>query len=326
MTVDAARASENGRPGSTEPATATTSADAAERFEAARPRLTGLAYRLLGSWAEAEDVVQDAWPRWASAASTGVIDNADAYLTTIVTRLALTALDSARVRREQYVGPWLPEPVSTLDDPTLGAERAEALDLATLLLLERLSGPERAAVVLREAFAYDYASLAEVLGTSEAAARQLVSRGRRALDGHRRQQASPAERDRLLAAFVAAAQGGDLAALEAVLVPEAVAVSDGGGVVSAARRPVHGAEQVARFVLGVLEKFGRGVRSIPVIANGETAFLAVTDEPDPQPVALWSLDIGADGVRGVHIVRAPDKLARVTAQALSQIGDASGRL
>ena len=295
-------------------------------FEAARPRLTGLAYRLLGSWAEAEDVVQDAWPRWASVAATGGIDNADAYLTTIVTRLALTALDSARVRREQYVGPWLPEPVSTRDDPTLGAERAEALDLATLLLLERLSGPERAAVVLREAFAYDYASLAEVLGTTEAAARQLVSRGRRALDGGRRQPVSPADRDRLLAAFVSAAQGGDLAALEAVLVPDAVAISDGGGVVSAARRPVHGADQVARFVLGLLEKFGRGVRSIPVIANGQTAFLAVTDGPDPQPVALWSLDLGADGVRGVHIVRAPDKLARFTAQVLSQHDDASGRL
>ena len=295
-------------------------------FEAARPRLTGLAYRLLGSWAEAEDVVQDAWPRWASVAATGGIDNADAYLTTIVTRLALTALDSARVRREQYVGPWLPEPVSTRDDPTLGAERAEALDLATLLLLERLSGPERAAVVLREAFAYDYTSLAEVLGTTEAAARQLVSRGRRALDGGRRQPVSPADRDRLLAAFVSAAQGGDLAALEAVLVPDAVAISDGGGVVSAARRPVHGADQVARFVLGLLEKFGRGVRSIPVIANGQTAFLAVTDGPDPQPVALWSLDLGADGVRGVHIVRAPDKLVRFTAQVLSQHDDASGRL
>ncbi len=245
----------------------------------------------------------------------------------MVTRLSLTALDSARVRREHYVGPWLPEPVDTSADPALGAERAEALDFATLLLLERLSGPERAALVLREAFAYDYPSLAEVLETSEAAARQLVSRGRRALEGHRRQAVDPQQRDRVLAAFVAAAQGGDLAALEAVLVGDAVAISDGGGVVSAARRPVHGAEQVARFVLGVLEKFGQGVRSIPVQANGATAFLAVADEPTGvEPVALWALDIGDEGVRGVLIVRAPDKLARFAAAALSQIDDLPGRL
>jgi RNA polymerase sigma-70 factor (ECF subfamily) len=295
-------------------------------FEAARPRLTGLAYRLLGSWAEAEDVVQDAWPRWSAVASTGIA-NPDAYLTTMVTRLSLTALDSARVRREQYVGPWLPEPVDTRADPALGAETAEALDLATLLLLERLSGPERAALVLREAFAYDYASLAEVLDTSEAAARQLVSRGRRALEGQRRQAVDPQQRDRVVAAFVAAAQGGDLAALEAVLVGDAVAISDGGGVVSAARRPVHGAEQVARFVLGVLEKFGKGVRSIPVQANGATAFLAVADGPTGvEPVALWALDIGDEGVRGVLIVRAPDKLARFAAAALSQNDGPPGRL
>ncbi len=295
-------------------------------FEAARPRLTGLAYRLLGSWAEAEDVVQDAWPKWAAVAGPGIA-NADAYLTTMVTRLALTALDSARVRREQYVGPWLPEPVDTRADPALGAETAEALDLATLLLFERLSGPERAALVLREAFAYDYASLAEVLDTSEAAARQLVSRGRRALEGQRRQPVDPQQRARVLAAFVAAAQGGDLAALEAVLVDNAVAISDGGGVVSAARRPVHGAEQVARFVLGVLEKFGQGVRSIPVQANGATAFLAVTEGPEGvEPVALWALDIGDEGVRGVLIVRAPDKLARFAAAALSQIDGPPGRL
>lgn len=298
--------------------------DALSVFETARPRLTGLAYRLLGSWAEAEDVVQDAWPKWSAAAqpdpaAAGIV-NPDAYLTTMVTRLALTALDSARVRREQYVGPWLPEPVDTRADPALGAERAEALDLATLLLLERLTGPERAAVVLREAFAYDYAALAEVLGTSEAAARQLVSRGRRALEGHRRQRVDDTERARLLGAFVAAAQGGDLAALEAVLVPDAVAISDGGGLASAARRPVHGADNVARFVLGVLEKFGQGVRSIPVEANGAVAFLAVTDGPEGvEPVALWSLDIGAGGVRAVHIVRTPLKLARFTAAALTPI-------
>lgn len=310
-------------PRSEKPPAASTAALTA--FENARPRLTGLAYRMLGSWAEAEDVVQDAWPRWSAVADSG-IDNAEAYLTTMVTRLALTTLDSARVRREHYVGPWLPEPVDTRADPTLGAERAEALDLATLLLLERLSGPERAAVVLREAFDYDYPTLAETLGTTEAAARQLVSRGRRALDGPRRTRASDAEHHRLLTAFVAAAQGGDLAALESILTPDAVAISDGGGVVSAARRPVHGPDNVARFVLGVLEKFGKGVRSVPVVASGHAAFLAVTDDADAHPIALWSLDIAAGGVRGVHIVRAPDKLARFARSALSQNGGLSGHL
>lgn len=295
-------------------------------FEAARPRLTGLAYRLLGSWAEAEDVVQDAWPRWTAVADSD-IDNPEAYLTTIVTRLSLTALDSARVRREQYVGPWLPEPVDTSADPTLGAETAEALDLATLLLLERLSGPERAALVLREAFAYDYASLADVLDTSEAAARQLVSRGRRALEGHRRQRVDDEIRHRLLAAFVAAAQGGDLSALENLLVGDAVAISDGGGLASAARKPVHGAESVARFVLGVIEKFGQGLHTVPVEANGTTAFLALTGPgPDAEPVALWTLDIGRDGVAGVLIMRNPRKLERIARAAVSQNGGSSSRL
>lgn len=295
-------------------------------FEAARPRLTGLAYRLLGSWAEAEDVVQDAWSRWNAVAGTG-IDNAEAYLTTIVTRLALTALDSARARREQYVGPWLPEPVDTSADPTLGAETTEALDLATLLLLERLSGPERAALVLREAFAYDYASLANVLDTSEAAARQLVSRGRRALEGHRRQRVDDESRQQLLTAFVTAAQGGDLSALESLLVGDAVAISDGGGLASAARKPVHGADSVARFVLGVIEKFGQGLHTVPVQANGATAFLALTGPGrDAAPVALWTLDIGRDGVAGVLIVRNPRKLERITRSVVSQSGEESGRL
>ena len=295
-------------------------------FEAARPRLTGLAYRLLGSWAEAEDVVQDAWPRWAAVAGAG-ITTPDAYLTTIVTRLALTALESARVRREQYVGPWLPEPIDTSSDPALGAETTEALDLATLLLLERLSGPERAALVLREAFAYDYASLAEVLDTSETAARQLVSRGRRALEGHRRQRVDNDTRNHLLAAFVAAAQGGDLAALESLLVRDAVAISDGGGLASAARRPVHGAESVARFVLGLIEKFGHGLHTVAVQANGSTAFLSLTGAGhDAAPVALWTLDIGAGSVSSVLIVRNPLKLERITRAVVSQSGAPSSQL
>ena len=145
-------------------------------FEQARPRLFGIAYRMLGSATEAEDIVQDAWLRWQGV--TDDVDNPTAYLATITTRLSLTALESARMRRESYIGPWLPEPVDTSADPLLGAERAEALSLAVLLLLERLTGAERAAYVLREAFAYSFRDIAGVLETTEENARQLASRAR----------------------------------------------------------------------------------------------------------------------------------------------------
>jgi RNA polymerase sigma-70 factor, TIGR02957 family len=278
----------------------------ADVFESLRPRLFGIAYRMLGTVADAEDVVQDAWLRWNTADRDAVADPG-AYLATVVTRLAIAALTSARTRRESYVGPWLPEPVDTTADPTLGAERAEALSLAALLLLERLSPAERAAFVLHAAFDYPHSRVAEVLETSEANARQLYSRAKKHLDAERGRPVDPAERARLLAAFVVAAQSGDLEALEEVLAADVVSISDGGGKVAAARKIISGPAAVAQFLLGVLEKFGRGVTTHVVTVNGEPAFLG---ERDGEPIAVWVVDIGADGIQRVLLVRNPDKLSR----------------
>ena len=285
-----------------------------DTFEQQRGRMFGIAYRMLGSAVEAEDIVQDAWLRW-QAADRSEVEEPGAYLATIVTRLCLTALDSARARREVYVGPWLPEPVATTDDPAIGAERAEAMSLAVLLLLERLTPAERAAYVLHEAFGYPFARIAEVLETTEANARQLGSRARAHLDRERGVVVSRAERDRLLALFLAAAERGDLAALEAALSEDAESISDGGGVVNAARKVVHGRERVAQLILGVLEKFGQGIETTAVEANGDLAMLGMRDG---HPVALWTVDIGPEGVRRLMIVMNPEKLEPFAAAALSR--------
>ena len=279
----------------------------ADVFEKVRPRLFGIAYRMLGSVQEADDVVQDAWLRWNAADRDAVAEPA-AYLATVVTRLSIAELTSARSRREVYVGPWLPEPVDTSADPLLGAERAEALSLAVLVLLEKLTPAERAAFVLHAAFDYPHERIAEVLETSVANARQLYSRARKHLDDARVRAVDPAERARLLAAFLAAAEAGDLERLEGVLAGDVVTISDGGGTVLAARKIVNGPERVAHFLLGVLDKFGRGVTPVPVVVNGEPAVLGVL--ADGSPLALWTVDAGEDGIRGVYIVLNPDKLSR----------------
>ncbi|QEO09826.1 RNA polymerase sigma-70 factor [Protaetiibacter larvae] len=278
-------------------------------FEKVRPRLFGIAYRMLGTVAEAEDLVQEAWLRWQRADRDAVREPA-AFLATTVTRLALTELDSARARRESYVGPWLPEPVDTAADPALGAERAEALSFAVLTLLERLTPAERAAYVLHEAFDYPYRRIAEVLETSEANARQLASRARGHLTTARTAEVSPAERERLLTAFIAAAQRGDLDALEAVLTEDVVALSDGGGFVLAARKPVVGRDRVGRFLLGVLEKFAYDLDNVPAQYNGGLAFVGLREGA---PAAVWTVDIGPDGIRGFYNVMNPAKLSRIEA-------------
>lgn len=274
-------------------------------FEAHRGRLFGIAYRMLGSVSEAEDIVQDAWLRWQAADRSDVAEPA-AFLATIVTRLSLTALDSARARREVYVGPWLPEPVDTSDDPALGAERAEALSLAVLLLLERLSPGERAAYVLHEAFDYPFRQVAEVLEISEANARQLGARARTHIDRERGTVVRGAERDRLLAAFIAAAQSGDLESLEALLAADVVTLSDGGGVVSAARRPIVGRERVAVFLLGILAKFAKDIVPVPVMANGETGIFGLRDDG---LATFWTAEFTPDGLSSIMIVMNPSKFA-----------------
>src|SRR3954452_10806548 len=194
-----------------------TSIDSAiDAFNESRSRLFGIAYRMLGSVAEAEDIVQEAWLRWQKTDRTAV-RNPAGFLTTVTTRLAINTAQSARMRREKYVGPWLPEPVDTSADPSLGAENAEALESAVLMLLEKVRPDQRAAYVLREAFDYSYDEVAEVLETSTANARQLVSRAKKSVQSERRAPVDRAKHRSLLEAFVAAARDGDVKRLEQVL-------------------------------------------------------------------------------------------------------------
>jgi RNA polymerase sigma factor (sigma-70 family) len=189
-----------------------------------RPRLFAIAYRMLGSAADAEDIVQDAWVRWQTA-DRSVVRDAAAFLVTTATRLAINVVQSARSRRETHVAPWLPEPVDTGADPGLGAERGEALELGVLLLLERLSPAERAAYILREAFDYAYRDIAYVLRLEEANARQVVSRARQHVANGRRMPVSSTKQRRLLDSFIAAAQRGDVAGLEGALASDASSTS-----------------------------------------------------------------------------------------------------
>jgi len=190
--------------------------DGLSAFLSVRARLFGIAYRMLGSAAEAEDIVQDVWVRWQTADRSLVREPA-AFLATTTTRLAINVMQSARSRRETYVGPWLPEPVDTSADPGLGAERGKSVEVGIQLLLERLSRTERAAYILREAFDYPYRDIAKVLRLGEANSRQVVTRARRRVVNGRRMPASSTEHKRLLDSFIAAAKHGDVAGLESLL-------------------------------------------------------------------------------------------------------------
>jgi RNA polymerase sigma-70 factor (TIGR02957 family) len=279
-------------------------------FGAVRPRLFGIAYRMLGSASEAEDIVQDAWLRWQGT-DRSVVEDPPAFLATTTTRLAINALQSARARRETYIGPWLPEPVDTSADPTLGAERAEALSFAVLVMLERLTPTERAAYVLREAFAYPYDQISEIVQLSEAAARQLVSRARKHLAGERRREVSQQEQRRLLTAFLSAAQTGDLHELERLFAEDVVSYSDGGGLVRASKFPVVGRERVAKFVRAFHTHFWDGVHIAHAETNGQPS---VVLSKDGTTFAVVSLVSGARGIDQVLWMMNPQKLAGVTSR------------
>lgn len=274
-------------------------------FEDVRPRLFGIAYRMLGSVAEAEDVVQDAWLRWQGT-DRRVVRNPAAFLTTTATRLAINATTSAHARRETYIGPWLPEPVDTSADPALGAERAEALGMAVLLLLEKLTAPERAAYVLHEAFGYSYREIAEVLDTTEVNARQVARRAREHLESERSAPASPAQQRRLLESFVAAAQVGDLDGLERLLVDDVVVRPDGGGEVHASRVELVGAARTVTFLDNVLRKYWQDSTLRIVEANGGAALLVTSSTGEPQAVVV--LDGSDRGIEHVYIQVAPSKM------------------
>ncbi|MDQ3678145.1 MAG: RNA polymerase sigma factor SigJ [Actinomycetota bacterium] len=289
--------------------------DLAEQFEDQRPRLLRLAYSQLGSLVEAEDVVQEAWLRLERTDATG-IEDLGAWLTTVVSRLGLDALGSARVRRERYVGPWLPDPL--LDMPSSEGDLAdrvtldESVSLALLFVLERLSPAERTAFVLHDVFGYSFGEIAEIVGRTPQAARQLASRARRHVSEQRPRQSGTAEQQRaLVEAFAAAAGDGDVDALLAVLDPEVVMRSDGGGQVNAARKPLIGADRVSRAVAALGRKFAAGMIIRTVDVNGQPGLLTRVADRDEMSVISFTVDRGR--ITTIHIQRNPHKLRHVLA-------------
>jgi RNA polymerase sigma-70 factor (TIGR02957 family) len=281
-----------------------------------RPLMFGIAYRMLGSVSEAEDVVQDAFLRIQEHPPTG-IRNPAAYVTTVTTRLAIDELRSARRRRESYAGTWLPEPVVTdpAAQPEPHAERYDTISLAALVMLERLTPVERAVFVLRTAFGYDYDDIAGIVGKSAANCRQILKRARgRVTRDEPRFTADPARRDELARRFLTAAADGDIAGLEQLLSADVVFYGDGGGNAAALAEPVTGRTRVARFVAGITRQaVARGLRILPVLVNGDPGVLAV----DPAGAAVGVMAVQSDGHQVVAIrnILNPDKLAHLARTA-----------
>ncbi|TDE08967.1 RNA polymerase sigma-70 factor [Jiangella asiatica] len=285
--------------------------DLAVSHDRLRPLMFSIAYRMLGSVSEAEDVVQEAFLRMhrsASAAAAAPVRSPDAYATTVTTRLAIDALRSARRRREQYVGPWLPEPLLTSDDDPAGqAESAETLSTAFLVVLETLSPVERAVFLLREVFGYGYDEIAAVVERSEANCRQLLVRAKRRIDERRpRFEPSPERRDALAKRFLAAVRDGEVAALERMLAEDVEFQGDGGGKAAAVRKPITGALQVARF-LANLGRQGAQIGAVlePVTVNGQPGMKV---SAPGGVIGVLSLTIVDGHVQGVHNLINPDKL------------------
>ncbi|QNP62156.1 RNA polymerase sigma-70 factor [Streptomyces genisteinicus] len=284
-------------------------------FEEHRSLLTGVAYRMLGRVADAEDVVQEAWLRW-SAADRGDVREPRGWLVRVTTRLAIDRLRHIGSRRESYVGPWLPEPIVTDFGPEVPdtAERAvlaDSVSLAVLVVLETLSPPERAVFVLREAFGFPYAEIAATLEKSEAAVRQLAGRARRHVGERRhRYDVDPVQCRDLTERFLAAAAGGDLARLLSLLAPDAVLVGDSGGKSKAPLRVIRTADKVGRFLFSVSREPLDGMETRFVEANGAPALLVLTDG---RPDSLFQVEAVEGRIVCVYIVRNPDKLAALAA-------------
>jgi RNA polymerase sigma-70 factor (TIGR02957 family) len=294
----------------------------ADAFEAYRPKLFAVAYRMLGSASEAEDAVQDAWLRYATSERSDV-RSPEAFLTTIVTRLCLDRLKSARASREQYVGPWLPEPILTDErpGPESAAELAESVSLAFMVLLETLSPEERAAFLLREVFEYDSREIGDMLKTSPENARQLVHRAKARLGDRRAHaRATAGDRDRkrrIVERFAAALRDGDKDALTDVLAEDVVLVSDGGGKVSAARRPLAGRTDVLRLFTGIhriatSERIALDrIRLDVVDVNGDPA---LSIRIDGRVDSIYTCSFAEDTISAFRIVRNPDKLRYIEKQ------------
>jgi RNA polymerase sigma-70 factor (TIGR02957 family) len=280
-----------------------------------RPRAFGIAYRMLGSVAEAEDVVQEALLRLHRALEQGErIESPGAYVATVATRLAIDGLRSARARRERYTGEWLPEPLVTdaADDPARQAEMADSLSLAFLVLLESLSPEQRAVLLLRDVFDYGYDEIAQIVGKSEANARQLAARARRHVGERRpRFEISQRKREELADRFFAAAREGDLAGLEALLAHDVELHGDGGGKVPALARAVQGRSRVARTLLAWMRQGSRiaGASLRQVEINGEPGALLLDREGNL--IGVWSLEIAGGEIRSLRSVVNPDKLGHL---------------
>ncbi|MFI7052573.1 RNA polymerase sigma-70 factor [Streptosporangium canum] len=294
---------------------------ATERFEEHRDLLTAVAYRVLGTVTDAEDVVQEAWLRW-SGVDTAEVEDDRAYLIRVTTRLSIDRLRRVRAQRESYVGPWLPELVGAVPDVAEHAELTASVELALLVVLETLSPLERAVFVLREAFALPYAEIGEIIGRSEATARQLARRAKQHVRERRpRFEVDRAERRRLTERFIGAASDGDLDALTAMLAHDVSLVGDGGGKVKAPLRVITGGEKVARFLLSAASS--RGTRKfLETLGAGptpdvETAVADVNGAPaavvtaDGRPVSVFSLVIQDGLIQTVFLVANPEKMSRL---------------
>src|SRR5215208_87335 len=292
-------------------------------FNEHRDLLMAVAYRILGRVTDAEDAVQDAWLRWVNTRPSKVLDPR-AFLIRVTTRLAIDRLRRVKARRESYVGPWLPEPVLTSQDPAEDAAMAESVSMAILVMLETLSPLERAVFVLREAFGMPHSEIADVLGRKEEAVRQLARRARAHVrEGRTRFEADRTEQRRVTERFLEAATGGDLEALMAVLSPDVTLVADGGGRALAPRRPLRGANKVARFLLAVateeqtvrfLRSVGSepsgGVRVYPVRVNSEPGVVITSGG---EPISALVLDVSDGVVLTIHLAATPEKLTGVRA-------------
>ena len=282
-------------------------------WEQHRALLFTIAYELLGSVVDAEDVVQETWLRWADVDHASVRDER-AYLARIATRQALNRLRTLQRRRESYVGPWLPEPLLTAPDVVEDVELTEAVSMAMLRVLDSLSPNERAVFVLREVFGFDYDEIAAAVDKSPAAVRQLASRSRNHVRARRPEPVPAAEVDAVVQRFLAAAAGGDLQALMDVLAPDVVLLTDGGGKVNAALRPIEGPEKVVRFLGGVVAKGADGDWVAgPTHLNGAPAVLV---RFAGEVAVAVQLRIDGGRVSELYIVRNPDKLLRLEGDAV----------
>jgi RNA polymerase sigma-70 factor, ECF subfamily len=274
-----------------------------EIFSQYRPLLFSIAYRILGTAMEAEDMVQDTFVRWQAAT---VADNPKAYLTTILTRLCIDHLRSAKVQREEYLGPWLPEPIMTTNLPAESAALADSLSMAFLVILESLSPVERAVFLLREVFEYDYDEIARIAEKTEDNCRQMVRRAKAHITERRpRYEVRREEHERIIFQFGQAVTTGDMEGLLALLADDITSFSDSGGKVSAARNPVVGPDRVARLVMGVFGKMPEGAMSEIGQINGQPAILTHINN---RPYNVLIFDVSDGRIRRIYNILNPDKL------------------